>query len=112
VQRQLRRGVILVLDRWAVHRKAAQALFGDRRFWIEWLPPYAPELNPVEHVWDHTQYGDLANYIPDDVVEWWIWRSKANSRWKTSASTPTCCDPAFMGPSSNHDLLHSRCEDQ
>jgi len=23
----------------------------------------------VEHVWDHTQYGDLANYIPDDVLD-------------------------------------------
>jgi hypothetical protein len=67
VQRRLRRSVILVLDRWAVHRKAAKALFGDRRFWIEWLPPYAPDLNPVEQVWDHTKYADLANYIPDDV---------------------------------------------
>jgi putative transposase len=69
VQRRMRRPVILVLDRWAVHRKAAKALFGDRRFWIEWLPPYAPDLNPVEHVWDHTKYADLANYIPNDVLE-------------------------------------------
>ena len=69
VQRRLRRSVILVLDRWAVHRKAAKALFGDRRFWIEWLPPYAPDLNPVEQVWDHTKYADLANYIPDDIHE-------------------------------------------
>jgi transposase len=69
VQRRLGRSVILVLDRWAVHRKAAKALFGDRRFWIEWLPPYAPDLNPVEHVWDHTKYDDLANYVPDDVLD-------------------------------------------
>jgi len=39
VQRRLGRSVILVLDRWALHRKAAKALFGDRRFWIEYLPP-------------------------------------------------------------------------
>jgi len=69
VQRWLRRPVILVLDRWGVHKKAAKALFGDRRFWIEWLPPYAPELNPVEHVWDHTKYDDLANYVPDDLLD-------------------------------------------
>jgi hypothetical protein len=69
VQRRLGRPVILVLDRWAVHRKAAKALADDPRFWIEWLPPYAPELNPVEHVWDHTKYGDLANYVPDDVLD-------------------------------------------
>lgn len=69
VQRSLGRKLIVVMDRWAVHRRAAKNLFGDRRFWIEWLPPYAPDLNPVEHVWNHTKYGDLANYIPDDLLD-------------------------------------------
>jgi transposase len=69
VQRSLRRKLIVVMDRWAVHRKAARNLFGDRRFWIEWLPPYAPDLNPVERVWSHTKYGDLANYIPEDLLD-------------------------------------------
>ncbi len=62
-------GLILVMDRLAAHRSAAERLvarFG-RRLVIEWLPPYAPELNPVEQVWGHTKYGDLANFIPDDV---------------------------------------------
>ena len=35
VQRSLGRKLIVVMDRWAVHRKAAKALFGDKRFWIE-----------------------------------------------------------------------------
>ena len=69
VQRHLRRRLIVVMDRWAVHRKAAKSLFGDERFWIEWLPPYAPDLNPVEYVWDHSKYGDLANYVPDDLAD-------------------------------------------
>lgn len=69
VQRHLRRRLIVVLDRWSVHRKAAKAFEGDRRFWIEWLPPYAPDLNPVDKLWGHTKYGDLANYIPDDVLD-------------------------------------------
>jgi len=59
VQRSLGKKLIVVTDRWAAHRKAAKALFGDRRFWIEWLPPYAPDLDPVEHVWNHTKYGEL-----------------------------------------------------
>lgn len=59
----------MVIDRWSVHRKTANGFAGDRRFWTECLPPYAPELNPVEHVWDHTKYGDLANYVPDDVLD-------------------------------------------
>jgi transposase len=69
VQRSLGRKLIVVMDRWAVHRKAAKSLFGDKRFWIEYLPPYAPDLNPVEHVWNHTKYGDLANYVPDDLLD-------------------------------------------
>jgi transposase len=69
VQRSLGRKLIVVLDRWSVHRKAAKSLLGDERFWIEWLPPYAPDLNPVEYVWGHTKYGDLANYVPDDLLD-------------------------------------------
>ena len=69
LQRSLGRRLIVVMDRWAVHRKVARMLAGDRRFWIEWLPSYAPDLNPVEHVWNHTKYGDLANYIPDDLLD-------------------------------------------
>jgi transposase len=69
VQRNLRRRLIVVLDRWSVHRKTARILQDDRRFTFEWLPGYAPDLNPVEHVWSHTKYGDLANYVPADVVE-------------------------------------------
>ncbi|KKN08573.1 hypothetical protein LCGC14_1055300 [marine sediment metagenome] len=69
LQRSLGRRLIVVMDRWAVHRKVASMLAGDERFRIEWLPPYAPDLNPVEHVWNHTKYGDLANYIPDDLLD-------------------------------------------
>ena len=69
VQRALRRKLIVVMDRWSVHRKAARSLFGDERFWIECLPPYAADLNPVEHVWNHTKYGGLANHVPDDVLD-------------------------------------------
>ncbi|MFN3929893.1 MAG: transposase [Thermoflexus sp.] len=34
-------------------------------FEVEWLPAYAPDLNPVELVWDHTYYGSLVNFIPE-----------------------------------------------
>ena len=67
--RCLQRRIILVIDRWSVHHSGARRLL--RRFpcrvHIEWLPPYAPELNPDEQVWKHTKYDDLANYIPDDI---------------------------------------------
>jgi transposase len=69
LRHRIRRRIILVLDRWSVHRSGAGRLvdrFGSN-VQIEWLPAYAPDLNPVEAVWSHTKYADLANYIPDDV---------------------------------------------
>ena len=67
--RKLQRPLILVLDRYQVHRSAAKRLgarFG-RRVGVEWLPPYAPELNPDEQVWKRSKRDKLANFIPDDV---------------------------------------------
>lgn len=79
--RQLRRAtgkrLLVILDRLNAHRTAARLLnntfdtspFSSKRrpYRIEWLPAYAPDLNPVEHVWGHTKHDDLANYIPDDI---------------------------------------------
>ncbi len=75
VERLLRRlrasrgGITLVLDRYSVHRSAARRLLARyrKRVRVEWLPAYAPELNPAEQVWNRTKYTDLANFIPDDV---------------------------------------------
>ena len=67
VHRQLGRKMILVWDRWNVHRSAAKQLVRYPWLQIEWLPAYAPELNPVESMWNHTKYSDLANFIPDDA---------------------------------------------
>jgi transposase len=69
LHRHLRRKFILVLDRYSAHRKAVRLLqeAGVDWFEVEWLPGYAPDLNPVEMLWNHTKYADLANFIPDDV---------------------------------------------
>ncbi|MGB9872775.1 MAG: transposase [Anaerolineae bacterium] len=69
LHKQLRRKFILVLDRYSAHRKAVRLLREAHPDWfdVEWLPAYAPELNPVEMVWNHSRYGDLANFIPEDV---------------------------------------------
>jgi len=69
LHRHLRRKFILVLDRYSVHRKAVRLLGQEHLDWFEaeWFPAYAPELNPVEQIWNHTKYADLANFIPHDV---------------------------------------------
>ena len=67
--RRIGRPIILVIDRYSVHRAAARRLLArfGKRLCVEWLPPYAPELNPDEQVWNRNKYTDLANFIPDDT---------------------------------------------
>ena len=67
LHRQLGRRFILVWDRWSVHRSTARQLARYDWLQVEYLPAYAPELNPVEQVWNHTKYGDLANFVPADA---------------------------------------------
>lgn len=75
---RIRRPVVLVIDRYSVHRRAAKRLLArHRRLSIEWLPAYAPELNPDEQVWNRTKYADLANFVPNDLLH--LGRSVATS---------------------------------
>lgn len=63
-------GFILVMDRWPVHRCGAGRFRRrlPKRVEVEWLPAYAPELNPAEQIWNTSKYIDLANFIPEDIV--------------------------------------------
>lgn len=60
----LRGNVILVWDRLNAHRSAQVKLWRAvyPRLSIEWFPPYAPELNPMEYVWGHLKYHRLSNH--------------------------------------------------
>lgn len=71
LRKQFRGPLIIVLDRWSVHRAAAKIILASRlkNIEFEWLPAYAPELNPVEARWSNTKYGDLANFVPDDTTQ-------------------------------------------
>ena len=48
LHRQLGRRLILVWDRWSVHRSAAKQLAHYDWLQVAYLPAYVPELNPVE----------------------------------------------------------------
>jgi hypothetical protein len=71
VHDHLRRPLLLACDRLSAHQAAVRSLLQTGCPWLraEWLPGYAPELDPVEHVWNQSKYGDLANWIPEDVGE-------------------------------------------
>ena len=67
--KRLRGSVIVVWDGGPMHKgDAIRALLHDSpRLSLEKLPPYSPELNPVEYLWNHWKYGALPNFVPDDV---------------------------------------------
>lgn len=69
VHNHLRRPIILVCDRLPAHRAAVRRLHNEGATWlaVEWLPPYAPDLDPVEDVWNQSKYADMANVVPDDI---------------------------------------------
>lgn len=69
LHRHLGRHLIVVMDRYQVHRSAVRQLSEQGVEWldVEWLPAYAPDLNPVEAVWSHSKHSELANFIPADI---------------------------------------------
>jgi transposase len=36
------------------------------RLFLEFLPEYSPELNPVEYLWSHWKHHELPNFCPQD----------------------------------------------
>jgi transposase len=39
------------------------------RIEIEFLPAYAPELNPVEYIWGHWKQHEIPNFCPKDLAQ-------------------------------------------
>jgi transposase len=67
--KHLRGKLVVVWDRGTNHKGPIirKFLSRNRRLWLEMLPPWAPELNPVETVWSWLKYGELANFVPDGI---------------------------------------------
>lgn len=61
--------LIIVWDNLAAHRSKQLKtwLKTHPRIWLEALPPYAPDLNPIELVWCMSKYHRLANHTAQDV---------------------------------------------
>jgi len=66
------RRVILVWDRLNAHRSREMARYlATQRHWlrIEWLPAYAPDLNPVELLWGNVKGQEIANLEVEDTLD-------------------------------------------
>jgi transposase len=64
--------LVLLWDRLPAHCSGkVEAFVQANAFWltVEWLPAYAPELNPVEYFWSALKGKPLANLAPDTIGE-------------------------------------------
>ena len=70
--RHVRGRIILVWDNVNPHKAVAVKTFVQEhrhRLMLEYLPAYAPELNPDEWVWRYLKRVELANLAPLDLGE-------------------------------------------
>jgi transposase len=67
--RHLRGKVIVIWDGGSNHKGPLVRALLSRfpRLHLERLPAYAPDLNPVEMLWSHVKYGQMANFVPRHV---------------------------------------------
>lgn len=60
------RPVFLIVDNHAVHRSSKVREFvksTNGKLWLLYLPPYSPELNPDEHVWNYLKNHKIGRQV-------------------------------------------------
>lgn len=67
--RHLRGPIIIIWDQLGAHKAVAKlpSILVMSRIRFVLLPPYAPELNPVEFWWSYLKTNPLANFAPHDI---------------------------------------------
>jgi len=87
LRRHIPNPMILIWDRLNSHRSVQVQSWMVRRngLFCEYLPPYAPELNPVENVWSYLKHNPLANFAAADIDE--LFRTAKRATKQVSART-------------------------
>ncbi|WP_370867410.1 transposase [Nitrosomonas sp.] len=58
--------IVMVMDRAGWHRSHSLTLAENLRLLL--LPPYSPELNPIEHLWDELREKNFHNRVFDSIA--------------------------------------------
>jgi transposase len=71
LQRHIAGKLTIIWDGLPVHRSRAVREFVAQsgQIHLEYLPAYAPELNPVEYIWGYCKQHELANLCPKDFTQ-------------------------------------------
>ena len=81
--------LLIVWDRLPAHRSHLVRDFLDTlegQIAIEYLPPYAPEFNPVEYLWSYWKHHQLPNVCPRD---YWHLNERARQTLRRLRRRPT-----------------------
>ena len=60
------------------------------KIWVERLPAYAPELNPVEYLWGYWKQHELPNLCARDLWQLSGWAAHALRRIRRKRSRLIC----------------------
>lgn len=83
------RRLLVIWDNLGPHRSRVVRDFvaaQDGRLELEFLPGYAPELNPVEYIWAYAKEHELANFCARDL---WDLSDEARRRLRNMRRRPT-----------------------
>lgn len=101
LRRHVHDRVVLVLDNLPAHRsKVVAGYFEAQKSWlrVEWLPPYAPELNPLEDVWANLDTdASWPTSCPTTCSSW-------SARW---AGVPAASDATRNSSGASSNTLNS-----
>jgi len=75
--------LLIIWDRLQAHRSKLVRAFVEQRkgrIALEYLPAYAPELNPVECIWGYLKSHEISNFCARDLAHLkWAARSRLRS---------------------------------
>lgn len=93
--RHVKGHIVLIWDNLNTHKSAAVQEFArahSRGLTIEYLPPYAPDLNPDEWVWRQLKHVELGNFAADDLDEL---KTAIRAGTQCVRHRPSSCVPSF-----------------
>lgn len=76
--------ILLLWDSARIHKSAELAKFRELdtigRLAFDYFPPYAPEVDPQEYVWQHLKHVDLRNLTSYSIDDLWEHLNQATKR--------------------------------
>src|ERR1700738_4702645 len=92
----LKQPLLVIWDGLKAHRSRLVREYLDSlagHIQIAFLPPYAPDLNPVEYLWAWLKRHALANYCPNDLSEL---HASARNKLKSAQKRPSIIAACWM----------------